>query len=74
VPGLAVAGSGDVKAGLVAGLVARGLTPRGAAAWGVTLHEAAGRAVAAQGTPLGFLARELLPWVPREMAALDVAS
>jgi ADP-dependent NAD(P)H-hydrate dehydratase len=74
VPGLAVAGSGDVKSGLVAGLLARGLEADGAAAWGVTLHEAAGRAVAAQGTPLGFLARELLPCVPREMAALDVAT
>lgn len=74
VPGLAVAGSGDVKSGLVAGLLARGLDAEGAAAWGVTLHEAAGRAVAARGMPLGFLARELLPWVPREMAALDVAT
>jgi ADP-dependent NAD(P)H-hydrate dehydratase len=74
VPGLAVAGSGDVKSGLVAGLLARGLGAEGAAAWGVTLHEAAGRAIAAQGMPLGFLARELLPWVPREMAALDVAT
>jgi hydroxyethylthiazole kinase-like uncharacterized protein yjeF len=74
VPGLAVAGSGDVKSGLVAGLLARGLEPEGAAVWGVALHDAAGRALAARGMPLGFLARELLPWVPREMAALAVAT
>jgi len=71
VPGLGVAGSGDVKAGIVAGLLARGLSAEGAAAWGVMLHLAAGRAVSERQAPVGFLAREVLPWVPRVMAELS---
>jgi NAD(P)H-hydrate repair Nnr-like enzyme with NAD(P)H-hydrate dehydratase domain len=71
VPGLGVAGSGDVKAGVVAGLLARGLPPDGAAVWGVALHQAAGRAVTQQVAPVGFLARELLPRIPGEMARLS---
>jgi hydroxyethylthiazole kinase-like uncharacterized protein yjeF len=69
-PGLGVAGSGDVKAGVVAGLMARGLSAEGAAAWAVALHQGAGRAVSEHEAPLGFLARDLLPWIPREMARL----
>ena len=71
VPGLGVAGSGDVKAGIVAGLLARGVPAEGAAAWGVMLHGGAGRAVSEHDAPLGFLARELLPWVPHVMAQLS---
>lgn len=71
VPGLGVAGSGDVKAGIVAGLLARGVGAEGAAAWGVMLHLAAGRAVSEHEAPLGFLARDVLPWVPRVMAQLQ---
>jgi hydroxyethylthiazole kinase-like uncharacterized protein yjeF len=70
VPGLGVAGSGDVKAGLVAGLLARGVPAEGAAIWGVALHQAAGREVTAQVGPVGFLAREVLPEVPAQMARL----
>lgn len=70
VPGLGVAGSGDVKAGIVAGLLARGVPAEGAAVWGVMLHLAAGRAVSEHEAPLGFLARDVLPWVPRVMAEL----
>jgi hydroxyethylthiazole kinase-like uncharacterized protein yjeF len=71
VPGLGVAGSGDVKAGIVAGLLARGVPAEGAAAWGVVLHLTAGRAVSEHQAPLGFLAREVLPWVPRVMTQLS---
>jgi ADP-dependent NAD(P)H-hydrate dehydratase len=70
-PGLGVAGSGDVKAGVVAGLLARGLPSEGAAAWGVLLHQAAGRAVSEHEAPVGYLAREVLPWLPRVMAQLS---
>lgn len=70
VPGLGVAGSGDVKAGVIAGLLARGVPAQGAAAWGVMLHRAAGSAVSEQQAPLGFLAREVLPWIPKVMAQL----
>jgi hydroxyethylthiazole kinase-like uncharacterized protein yjeF len=71
VPGLGVAGSGDVKAGIVAGLLARGVSAEGAAAWGVVLHVTAGRAVSEHEAPLGFLAREVLAWIPRVMTQLS---
>lgn len=55
-PGLATSGSGDVAAGIVAGLAARGAGALPAALWGARLHRLAGEAL---GGP-GFLARELL--------------
>lgn len=66
-PGLATAGSGDVLAGVVGGLLARGTPPLVAAAWGVWLHGEAGRRCAEREGELGFLARELLPRIPRLM-------
>ena len=62
--GLATGGSGDVLAGIIAGLVARGAEPLVAAAWGVWLHGEAGRWLAEELGPIGFLARELPPLVP----------
>lgn len=62
--GLAVSGSGDILAGLIAGLGAQGLSPLEAAAWGIWLHGEAGRRLAETMGPLGYLARELLPLVP----------
>jgi ADP-dependent NAD(P)H-hydrate dehydratase len=63
-PGLGTGGSGDVLAGIIGGLLARGAAPRTAAAWGVWLHGEAGRRLATRIGPLGFLARELLPEIP----------
>lgn len=63
-PGLAVSGSGDVQAGLVVGLLARGAEADQAAVWGAWLHANAGQRVAARVGPLGFLARELAGEVP----------
>ena len=63
--GLATAGSGDVLAGIVAGLLARGATPLNAALWGVHLHREAGAQLSRSIGPLGYLARELLPEIPR---------
>nr|WP_246870332.1 NAD(P)H-hydrate dehydratase [Novosphingobium sp. SG707] len=65
--GLATGGSGDVLAGIVAGLAARGADPLTATLWGVWLHGEAGRRCAEQIGPLGFLARELLAHVPALM-------
>ncbi len=62
--GLATGGSGDVLAGIVAGLCARGAEPLAATLWAVWLHGEAGRRCAEQIGPLGFLARELLAHVP----------
>lgn len=62
--GLATSGSGDVLAGIITGLMARGATSSQAALWGVYLHgEAGARRASAQGS-LGFLARELAQEVP----------
>jgi hydroxyethylthiazole kinase-like uncharacterized protein yjeF len=68
--GLATGGSGDVLAGIAAGLAARGADPLQAALWGVWLHGEAGRRCAEQIGPLGFLARELLAHVPGLMRAI----
>ena len=65
-PGLGTAGSGDVLAGVIGGLLARGSDPMCAAGWGVWLHGRAGEAAGLHVAPLGFLARELV----REVAPL----
>jgi ADP-dependent NAD(P)H-hydrate dehydratase len=69
-PGLATSGSGDVLAGVIGGLMARGAAPRLAAAWGVWLHGEAGRRLAERIGPLGFLARELPAEIPRLLATI----
>jgi hydroxyethylthiazole kinase-like uncharacterized protein yjeF len=69
-PGLATSGSGDVLAGIIAGLAARGAPPEQAAAWGVALHARAGAALAARHGLVGYLARELAAEVPAVMHAL----
>ncbi|MDR0182078.1 NAD(P)H-hydrate dehydratase [Lysobacter arvi] len=64
-PGLATSGSGDVLAGVIAALIARGCTPEQAAVWGVWLHARAGRRAALRIGRLGFLAREVADELPR---------
>jgi hydroxyethylthiazole kinase-like uncharacterized protein yjeF len=67
---LATSGSGDVLAGAVGGLLARGADPCQAACWATYLHSTAGdRLAATLGT--GLLARELLDALPRELVALS---
>ncbi len=61
--GLATSGSGDVLAGIIGGLIARGAVPVRAAIWGVALHARAGTRLA-QRIGLGFLARELPSEIP----------
>jgi ADP-dependent NAD(P)H-hydrate dehydratase len=68
--GLATSGSGDVLAGAIAGLLARGATPAQAAAWGTHLHAAAGDRLASRVGIVGFLARELLEELPLILAEL----
>lgn len=69
--GLATAGSGDVLAGLMAGLAARGATLAQAAAWGVVLHALAGDRLATRLGGVGYFASELLDELPPLLAALD---
>lgn len=68
--GLGTSGSGDVLAGLVGGLLARGCPPAQAAVWGQYVHASAGDRLAARRGRLGFLARELLDEVPPVLAGL----
>jgi len=68
--GLATSGSGDVLAGAIAGLLARGADPRQAACWGTYLHAAAGDRLNARVGPTGYLARELVLELPALLAEL----
>lgn len=63
-PGLGVSGSGDVLAGIVGGLLARGADPLSALIWAVWLHGEAGANLARSVGPIGFLAREIADQVP----------
>jgi len=63
-PGLGVSGSGDVLAGIVGGLLARGADPLNALLWAVWLHGEAGSRLAGKIGPIGFLAREIAGEIP----------
>lgn len=69
--GLGTSGSGDVLAGAVGGLAARGADADQATVWGVHLHAEAGERLAARIGRVGFLARELLEELPRVLAELS---
>ncbi|MFT3808492.1 MAG: NAD(P)H-hydrate dehydratase [Micropepsaceae bacterium] len=66
---LATAGSGDVLAGLIGGLLAQGATPFEAACGGVFLHGAAARALGP-----GLMADDLPGAVPGVLAGLKVVA
>lgn len=68
--GLGTAGSGDVFAGITAGMLARGLDDAAALAWGVAVHAEAGRQLAGDRRNPGFLARDLLDAIPAAIDAL----
>jgi len=63
-PGLASAGTGDVLAGIIAGLLAQGLSLFDAAACGVFLHSEAGEIVQTRLGNAGIIASDLLPVLP----------
>jgi ADP-dependent NAD(P)H-hydrate dehydratase len=68
--GLGTSGSGDVLAGAIAGLRARGASDAQASCWGTHLHAAAADRLASRLGPLGFLARELADELPALMVEL----
>ncbi|MCW2683466.1 MAG: hypothetical protein JWP33_1379 [Blastococcus sp.] len=68
--GLGVSGSGDVRAGITAGLLARGADPAQAAVWAAYLHGRAGERLASSVGRLGFLARELPAEIPGALAEI----
>ena len=65
--GLGVSGSGDVRAGITGGLLARGADPAQAAVWAAYVHGRCGERLASSVGRLGFLARELPAEVPRAL-------
>jgi NAD(P)H-hydrate epimerase len=64
-PALATAGTGDVLAGVIAGLLAQGLSHFDAAVLGVYLHAGAGTLVRDELGDTGALASDLLLRLPR---------
>jgi ADP-dependent NAD(P)H-hydrate dehydratase len=68
--GLGTSGSGDVRAGIVAGLLARGAEPAQAACWAAFAHAVSGQRLAPRFGRVGFLARELVDEVAFTIASV----
>lgn len=64
-PGMAVGGSGDVLAGMIAGLIGQGIKPLEAAAAGAWLHGAAGDCAAQRLGQYAMLPTDMLEDLPR---------
>jgi NAD(P)H-hydrate epimerase len=69
-PGLATAGTGDVLAGTITGLLAQGLSLEDGAALGVYLHGLAGERVRDDLGETGMIASDLLGALPRAIKGL----
>ncbi len=63
-PGMATAGTGDVLTGVLAALLAQGMSPREAATLGVYLHALAGEAAAFELTSYSMTATDLIDFLP----------
>jgi ADP-dependent NAD(P)H-hydrate dehydratase len=72
--GLGTSGSGDVLAGAITGLLARGLDPVGATNWGTWAHSHAGDRLAASVFATGYLASEVADELPAAFADAQHAS
>ena len=68
--GLATSGSGDVLAGTISGLLARGADPARATVWATHVHAVSGDRLAVAVGPLGYLASELLDELPRVLVEI----
>ncbi|MHB1296771.1 MAG: NAD(P)H-hydrate dehydratase [Anaerolineae bacterium] len=69
-PALGTAGTGDVLAGVIAGLLAQGLGGTAAAICGTYLHALAGELWRSRNGDAGMLAGELLPLLPQAIQAV----
>lgn len=63
-PGLATAGTGDVLAGMIAGLISQGFEIEDAAAAGVYIHGKTADRLASEIGPWGFTATDLITKIP----------
>ena len=68
--GLGTSGSGDVRAGIVAGLLGRGADAAQAACWAAFAHAVSGQRLAPRFGRTGFLARELVDEVAYTIATV----
>ena len=68
--GMATAGTGDVLAGVIAGLLAQGMSPQLASEWGVYLHGLAGDLAANKKTQPGMIATDLIESLPEAWARI----
>ncbi|MEE8443064.1 MAG: NAD(P)H-hydrate dehydratase [Dehalococcoidia bacterium] len=73
-PGLASAGTGDVLAGVIGGLLAQGLSPVDAATCGVYLHGAAAEELRHHLGEAGLVASDLLLEIPRRVKAIKAGN
>lgn len=69
-PALSTAGTGDVLAGVIAGMLAQGLSTFEAACVGVYIHGLAGEMVAKKLGKAGAIASDLLPLLPLAIKSL----
>lgn len=72
-PGMAKGGSGDVLAGLITGLLAKGLAPAMACLLGVYLHGAAGDIAAKDKSQTGMTAMDIAQALPEAWKSIGVA-
>ena len=69
-PGMATGGMGDVLTGIIAGLMAQGISSENAAALGVYLHGLAGDITAETSGMHGLIASDVLKTVPQAISSL----
>lgn len=73
-PALATAGTGDVLAGSITGLLAQGVEPFNAACVGAWLHGKAGQRCEREIGSAGVIASDLLTRIPVELASLSTSA
>ena len=69
-PGLATAGTGDVLSGVIAGLLAQGITYTEAAELGVYIHGLSGDLAADVKTQAGLIASDVTEFLPKALATI----
>jgi len=69
-PGMATAGMGDVLSGIIAGLMAQGITPCKAARFGVYIHGLAGDLAVKDKTQNCLIASDIIDYLPKAIKKL----